>query len=89
MLKHLKQSLDVYKRQEWEDYEKYDAIFLDIEMKKMSGIELSNIIRKKNKTVNLVFVTGEFKYALHVYKVCLLYTSINIKYKSYCKDERR
>ena len=54
---------------EWEDYEKYDAIFLDIEMKKMSGIELSNIIRKKNKTVNLVFVTGEFKYALHGYKV--------------------
>ena len=52
-----------------EDYEKYDAIFLDIEMKKMSGIELSNIIRKKNKTVNLVFVTGEFKYALHGYKV--------------------
>lgn len=35
-------------------------------MKKMSGIELSNIIRKKNKTVNLVFVTGEFKYALHM-----------------------
>ena len=48
---------------------RFDIIYLDIEMKKMSGIELSNIIRKKNKTVNLVFVTGEFKYALHGYKV--------------------
>lgn len=69
---------------EWEDYEKYDAIFLDIEMKKMSGIELSNIIRKKNKTVNLVFVTGEFKYALHGYKVgALQYLMKPIKKKTF------
>lgn len=54
---------------EWENYEKYDAIFLDTEMKKMSGIELSNIIRKKNKTVNLIFLADEIKYALHGYKV--------------------
>lgn len=54
---------------EWEDYEKYDIIFLDIEMNKMSGIELSNIIRKENKTVDIVFVTGIFKYVLHGYKV--------------------
>ena len=54
---------------EWEDYEKYDIIFLDIEMNTMSGIELSNIIRKQNKTVDIVFATGIFKYALHGYKV--------------------
>lgn len=54
---------------EWEDYDKYDIIFLDIEMNSMSGVELSNIIRKKNKTIDIVFVTGIFKYALHGYKV--------------------
>lgn len=53
----------------WECYEKYDIIFLDIEMKIMSGIELSNIIRKRNKSIDIVFTTGIFKYALHGYKV--------------------
>lgn len=53
----------------WSDYEKYDIIFLDIKMRKMSGIELSNIIREKNKIVDIVFVTGFFKYALHGYRV--------------------
>ena len=38
-------------------------------MAKMSGIELSNIIREKNKDVEIVFVTGFFKYALHGYRV--------------------
>lgn len=54
---------------EWLDYDKYDIIFLDIKLSKMSGIELSNIIREKNKDMDIVFVTGFFKYALHGYKV--------------------
>lgn len=54
---------------QWSDYNKYDIIFLDIKLNKMSGIELSNIIREKNKNVDIVFVTGFFKYALHGYKV--------------------
>ena len=54
---------------EWIDYNKYDIIFLDIEMSKVSGIELSNIIREKNKEIDIVFVSGFFKYALHGYKV--------------------
>ncbi len=54
---------------EWVDYDKYDIIFLDINLSKMSGIELSNIIREKNKEMDIVFVTGFFKYALHGYKV--------------------
>ena len=54
---------------EWVDYDKYDIIFLDIKLSKMSGVELSNIIREKNKSVDIVFVTGFFKYALHGYKV--------------------
>lgn len=54
---------------QWSDYNKYDVIFLDIKMAKISGIELSNIIREKNKDVDIVFVTGFFKYALHGYRV--------------------
>ncbi len=54
---------------EWVDENKYDIVFLDIEMSKMSGIELSNIIREKNKEIDIVFVSGFFKYALHGYKV--------------------
>lgn len=54
---------------EWMDYNKYDIIFLDIKMKKVSGIELSNLIREKNKDVAIVFITGFIEYALHGYKV--------------------
>ena len=54
---------------QWSDYEKYDIIFLDIKLSEMSGIDLSNIIREKNKIVDIVFVTGFFKYVLHGYKV--------------------
>ena len=54
---------------EWSDYDQYDIIFLDIKLSKMSGIELSNIIREKNKDMDIVFVTGFFKYALHGYRV--------------------
>ena len=54
---------------EWSEYDKYDIIFLDIKLSKMSGVELSNIIREKNKTMDIVFVTGFFKYALHGYRV--------------------
>ena len=54
---------------EWSDYNKYDIVFLDIKLSKMSGIELSNIIREKNKNIDIVFVTGFFKYALHGYRV--------------------
>ena len=43
---------------EWSDYNKYDIVFLDIKLSKMSGIELSNIIREKNKNIDIVFVTG-------------------------------
>ena len=54
---------------QWSDYNKYDIVFLDIKLGKISGVELSNIIREKNKIVDIVFITGHFKYALHGYKV--------------------
>ena len=54
---------------EWTDYNKYDIVFFDIKMKKVSGIELSNLVREKNKVVDIVFVTGMIEYSLHGYKV--------------------
>lgn len=40
----------------------YDAIFLDMEMKKLNGIETANLIRKIDKYVSIVFVTNYTKY---------------------------
>ena len=39
----------------------YDLIFLDVEMKEINGVETARAIRKENKLVNLVFVTGFMK----------------------------
>lgn len=57
---------------EWTDDNKYDVIFLDIKMKKLSGIELSNLIREKNKKVDIVFTTGIFEHVLHGYNVAAM-----------------
>ena len=64
--KGVRVSIDNFKSAEsflfkWEDYDKYDIIFLDIKLSQMSGLELSNLIREKNKSVKIVFVTGIFK----------------------------
>lgn len=40
----------------------YDAIFLDMEMNVLNGIETANIIRKVDKHVIIVFVTSYTKY---------------------------
>ncbi|MCF0146792.1 MAG: response regulator transcription factor [Clostridium sp.] len=74
---------------EWSDYNKYDIIFLDVNLSKMSGVELSNIIREKNTKIDIVFVTGLFKYALHGYRVrALQYLIKPIKITDlyYCLD---
>ena len=48
------------------EYEKntadYDAVFLDMEMGKLDGIETANLIRQTDKHVIIVFVTSHKKY---------------------------
>lgn len=39
-----------------------DILLLDIEMKEMNGVELAKVIRKENRTVQLIFVTGYYEY---------------------------
>lgn len=45
-----------------ENLANYDAIFLDMEMKDLNGIDAANIIRKLDNQVIIIFVTNYTKY---------------------------
>jgi len=46
-----------------------DVLILDINLKAdISGCDIADIIRKKNKDVYIIFLTGHFEYALVAYK---------------------
>lgn len=47
----------------------YDILLLDIEMKKMDGVTLAREIRKTNKSVQIVFITGHSDYIADGYDV--------------------
>ena len=47
----------------------YDILLLDIEMKKMAGVTLAREIRKTNKSVQIVFITGYSDYIADGYDV--------------------
>ncbi len=51
----------------------FDLLLLDIEMGKMSGVELASAIRKKNSTVQIVFITGYSDYIAEGYDVAALH----------------
>lgn len=53
----------------WEKEAKYDLIFLDIEMAKMSGMELARYIRRVDRAVLIVFTTGIVDYVFRGYEV--------------------
>ncbi|MCW0599800.1 response regulator, partial [Clostridioides difficile] len=43
-------------------FEKYDIVFLDIKMKKLTGIETSKIIRKSSEKIKIIFITALEQY---------------------------
>ena len=47
----------------------YDLAFLDIQLEKMNGLQLAKMIRKEDRTMFLIFTTGEKGYALSGYEV--------------------
>lgn len=49
--------------------ERYDIAFLDIGMDTVNGIEAAGHLRKKNRKICIVFVTGYMDYVLDGYKV--------------------
>ncbi len=46
-----------------------DAVFLDIEMPEMNGLELALHLTEENEDLNVVFVTAYSRYALEAFKV--------------------
>lgn len=64
-----------YKSSTSEDFLEYinnnkvDVVILDINLKSaMSGCDIADIIRKKNKDIYIIFLTGHLEYALIAYK---------------------
>ena len=53
----------------YENIDTYDMIFLDIEMENINGIDTAKEIRKLNKDVNIVFLTGHDEFAKDGYEV--------------------
>ena len=48
---------------------KVDVLILDINLKsEMTGCDIANVVRKKNKDVYIIFTTGHLEYALMAYK---------------------
>lgn len=57
----------------YEDENDYDILLLDIEMGEMDGVSLAKAIRKKNETVQIVFITGYSEYIAEGYEVAALH----------------
>lgn len=47
----------------------FDVIFLDVCMKGMNGMELAHEIRKTNRNVQVVFLTGKTEYVFEGYEI--------------------
>jgi len=47
----------------------YDLAFLDIQLERMNGLQLAKLIRKEDKTIFLVFTTGEKNQVFQGYEV--------------------
>ena len=50
-------------------YDRTQILFLDIEMEKMDGIALAREIRKHNRQMQIIFVTGDMEYIQEGYDV--------------------
>lgn len=57
----------------YEDENDYDVLLLDVEMAEMDGVSLAKTIRKKNETVQIVFITGYSEYISEGYEVSALH----------------
>ena len=54
---------------EYIENHKVDVLFLDINLNSnLSGCDIADLIRKKNKNIYIIFLTGHLEYALLAYK---------------------
>ncbi|HBA63222.1 MAG TPA: DNA-binding response regulator [Lachnospiraceae bacterium] len=54
---------------QYEEEKKYDILLLDVEMGDMNGVELARKIRRGNREVQIVFITGYMEYISDGYEV--------------------
>ena len=57
----------------WEEYRDFDALFVDIQMGKMNGMEMARKIRETDEDIPIVFTTGIADYLEEGYEVEALY----------------
>ena len=57
----------------WEEERDFDAIFVDIQMGQMNGMEMARRVRQKDEDIAIVFTTGITDYLAEGYEVEALY----------------
>lgn len=53
----------------WLENKTYDILLLDIEMPGQNGVELAKTIRKKDKDINIIFITARSEFIAEGYEV--------------------
>lgn len=54
---------------EWETGQDFSALFVDIQMKKMNGMQMAKSVREKDGKINIIFTTGIRDYIEEGYEV--------------------
>lgn len=57
----------------WEEEKDFSALFLDIQMGGMNGMELARRVRRENRTAQIIFTTGISDYMQEGYEVAALH----------------
>ncbi len=58
---------------EWAENKEFDVLFVDIQMKKINGMEMAKKVRENDKDINIIFTTGITDYLEEGYEVEALY----------------
>lgn len=54
---------------EWETEQDFDALFVDIQMRQMNGMEMAKLVRRRDEKIHIIFTTGIADYIQEGYEV--------------------